>query len=346
MSSKSDETILFFRQFGEMLRCGVPVVPALDVFARDGKNTMAPLAQSLARQIERGNSLSRALQNEQRYIPDTLIVLIQIGERTGRIAESMVQATDWLKADRDLVKKVWGSLTYPLLVFAVSCLLALSLFTTVIPKLMDVMSGLGAELPWPTKVVSAISSAVCEPFFWLVAASLVCLFAYEMTIPEVRKKVVNRVLRFLLKLPVTGTTLESYYFVRFCNGLGLLVENGVSVLQAVAMAQKLSAHPDLLEDQADFRQRVEGGQSLTEAMSERRDIYPSMVVSFVSLGEESATLSLSMMRAAQLQDLILQDRLEAFRQALEPIMTVGVGILVAGVLVATMLPLYSIVSSF
>ena len=346
MRASADETILFFRQFGEMMRCGVPVVPALDVFIRETKNPMAPLAQSIAHKIERGSSLSHSLETQKESIPSTLIVLTQIGERTGRIAESMIQATEWLKQDRDLVKKVWGSLTYPLLVFGVSCLLAITLFTTVIPKLMEVMSGLGAELPWPTKVVSSISHALCEPFFWLAAASLACLFAYEMTIPGFRNKVIRKSLRTILKLPIVGTTLEAYYFVRFCNGLGLLVENGVSVLHAITMAQRLSGHPDLLDDEEGFRQRVEGGQSLAEAMLERKDLYPSMVISFASLGEESATLGQSMMRAAQLQDLILQDRLEAFRQALEPIMTVGVGILVAGVLVATMLPLYSIVSSF
>lgn len=345
MKLKNDQITMFFRQLGEMLNSGVPLVPALDVFTRDAKSELGPLAKAIASKVEHGSSLSDALKTQEIRIPLTLIVLVEIGETTGKLAESMLQATRWLKQDQDLVRKVTSSLSYPVFVFAVACILALSLFTTVVPKLLDVMIGMGAELPWPTRFVNFISNTLCEPLFWIVAGSGLCLFCYEMTVPATREKFVTKLTRILLKLPLVGPTLSSYYFVRFCNGLAVLAENGVPILDAVDLAQELSGHPDLLDDRDEFRQRVQSGLSLSEAMSSRDDLYPPLVLGFVLLGEQSATLADSVMRAADIQDMILQERLEAFRQALEPIMTLAVGALVAVILLATLLPLYSIVAN-
>lgn len=345
MKASSDDILNFFGQLGEMLNSGVPLIVALDVFGKDHDSPMASLASFLVSRLEAGHSLSGALAKHQQVLPATLIVLLQIGEKTGQLPQTMLQATTWLRQDRDLVRKVKGSLTYPFVVLAFSLAMTLMLFTTIVPKLLAVVQSMGTELPWPTKIVATISATLCEPFFWLAAASVLSLAGYQLSKPETRARVFQRLTRTALELPLLGSTLVSYFFVRFCSGLAILIENGVGVLEAVSLSQELSGHPDLLDDRDEFRQRVQEGLSLAQSMEARPESYPPLVVSFVLLGEESANLAAAVTYAAQMQDMILQERLTSFRQALEPIMTLGVGILVAVVLLATVLPLYSIVSA-
>lgn len=325
-----------------MLSSGINLVPALDVLTRDEQ--MAPLAGTLIRQVERGRPLSKALAAESGSCPPTLIVLIEIGENTGCLAKSVLQAADWMREDLDLVRQMKSSLSYPLFVFAVACSLALMLFMTVVPKLLLVVTDLGADLPWPTRLVSGICWVLTEPFFWLLGASLVCFACGALVAVETRKRVTALIVRTALELPLLGNTLTTYYMVRFCCGLSVLVENGVNILESVSLAQRLSGHPDLIEDEVPLRERVQGGQSLGQAMAGRPDLYPSLVVSFVLMGEESARLAEALDKVGTFLHTALQERLHGFRQALEPILTLSIGGLVALVMLATLLPLYSIVT--
>ncbi len=345
MSRQIDHTVLFFRQFGELLRCGVPVIKSLDVLRRDPDSFDAMLASSLIAQVEGGRPLSVALANAPIPIPEVIVVLTKIGEETGRLAESLAQATEWLKQDRALVQQIWAGLTYPLIVLGVSFLMTLGLFTTVVPKLIAVVTGLGAELPWPTKLVSAVSSILLEPSFWLVCASILCGLAYELTVPEFRQRLQRELCRMVAPLPLLGTTLEAYFCTRMCAGLGSLLESGIEVRKATSLAHQISGHPILKEQDKSFQECLLQGESISEAMSYHPDLYPSLVISFVRLGEESADLPACVMRAGQLLNMILLNRLQAFQNAMEPILTLGVGLVVALVMVATLLPLYSVVST-
>lgn len=347
MKVSSDSLYLFFRQLGEMLNAGIGLVPALDVLTRDSDDQIAPLAKALVRQVESGRSLSTALKQLGKggSFPPTLVVLIEIGEATGHLAEALLQATEWMKEDRELVRQAKSSLTYPLFVFAVACILALLLFTTVVPKLLTVVTGLGADLPLPTKVVMLICGVLTEPFFWLAGGSALCFAFLALSRPEPQQRAKKALVKIALETPVLGEALTTYYFVRFCSGLAVLVNNGARILEAVSLAQNLSGHPDLIEDQLSFKERVEMGRSLSQAMQDRPDLYPSLLVSFVMMGEESARLAESLTRVASFLNFDLQEKLHGFRQAIEPILTLMVGGLVALVLMATLLPLYSIVSN-
>jgi type IV pilus assembly protein PilC len=342
----SDNLYLFFRQLGEMMHCGIGMVPSLDVLARDEDGELTPLAKALVEHLEHGKSLSQGLRLvREGGFPSTLVVLVEIGETTGNLPESILQAAEWIKEDRELVRQAKSSLTYPLFVFGVACALALLLFTTVVPKLLEVVVGLGADLPWPTRVVMAICWVITEPFFWLAGGSALCFAAWILSAPGPKRRAKRAITKLALELPLIGPTLSTYYFVRFCSGLAVLVNNGASILEAVSLAQRLSGHPDLLEDQFHFRERVELGKSLGQSMQEREDIYPPMIVSFVLMGEESAQLAESLDKVASFLSYSLQEKLHTFRQAVEPLLTLMVGCLVALVLMATLLPLYSIVNN-
>lgn len=342
---RADTLYLFFRQLGEMLQSGIPLVPALDVLTRDGDAEMKPLAEALIRHIEGGHSLSQGLRQERGgSFPSTLVVLIEIGEATGTLPQSILQATEWMREDRDLVRQMKTALTYPLFVFGVACTLALLLFTTVVPKLLSVVTGLGADLPCPTRVVGLLCWILTEPFFWLAGGSALCFAVSALLAPGAWRRVKQAGIRIALQTPGLGPTLRTYYLVRFCSGLSVLAANGASILESVSLAQRLSGHPDLIEDQFHFRERVESGQSLCQAMEDRPEIYPSLVVSFVMMGEESAQLPEALARVSTFLHAGLQEKLHAFRQAMEPLLTIMVGGLVTLVLLATLLPLYSIVA--
>lgn len=343
---KSKDINTFIRQLGEMFQNGIPLSGALDVLAGDPDAAFAPVATEVLRKLEAGHSLSNALKQSEARSPNSLIILVTIGEQTGTLAKSLIQSADWMDEDEDLVRSVKTALTYPLLVIALTVGLSLFLFTTVVPRLLEVVVALGADLPLATRIVSVICTVVAEPAFWLTGLGAGCLIGYALSIESVRVKTEAKLVEFGLALPIVGPTLVAFFHARFCTGMAVLAENGVDVLRAASLAQQVSGHPAMVADIKGFRNRVSEGESLAESMRSRPDVYDQMLVSFTMLGEESATLGQSLRRGGSLYKMMVEEKLAALKQALEPILTCAVGGIVGFVLVATLLPLYSVLSKF
>jgi type IV pilus assembly protein PilC len=329
-----------------MFHNGIPLSGALDVLSRDPDAAFAPVATEVQRKLEAGNSLSDALRQNDVNFPKSLIVLVTIGEQTGTLAKSLIQSADWMDEDEGLVRSVKAALTYPLLVIALTLGLSLFLFTTVVPRLLEVVVALGADLPLATRIISVICTVVAEPAFWLTGLGTGCLVAYALTIEDVRIRAEAELVKFGLALPILGPTLVAFFHARFCTGMAVLAENGVDVLRAISLAQQVSGHPAMIADIEAFRSRVSEGQGLADSMRSRPDVYDQMLVSFTMLGEESATLGESLRRAGSLYKMIVEEKLAVLKQALEPLLTCAVGAIVGFVLVATLLPLYSVLSKF
>lgn len=336
----------FTRQLGEMFQSGVPLARALEVLSEDENSSLGLAAQQLLRRVETGHSFSDALRRNSNKFPKSLVVLVTIGEQTGTMGRAIVQASEWMDDDEDLVQSVKSALTYPLLVVIVSIGLTLFLFTTVVPKLLEVVVGLGAELPLATRLIQFICFVLTQPSFWLAVLGVLLIVGALLSRDEARAKVFKQIVLLGKQMPVLGPTLVSFYHARFCAGFAVLSRHGVDVLRAVALAQEVSGDPEMVADRRAFRERVQNGESLTDSMKARPDLYDDLLVSFIMLGEESARMSDSVVRAEELYRMLVQEKIEGLKQALEPILTIGVGALVAFVLVATLLPLYSVMSKF
>jgi type IV pilus assembly protein PilC len=327
-----------------MLHNGVSLTTSLSVFARDRDSALGPFAEGLLRRLDRGLAFSAALETASAGVPPALITLVRIGERTGALSTTLREAGDWMAADEDLVSSMKTALTYPLLVVVVTLLLTVGLFTTVVPKLLEVVSAIGGDLPAPTLALKALSAVLAQPGFWLVVVGLSLLLRHQWQSEEWRKRVHRAVVALLIETPTVGPALNAFYQARFATALGLLVERGADALTALRLAQEVTGHPFMTTDTKALWLRVQEGDSIGTALDARPDLYDASLRSFVHLGEATGTLPTTMKRAASLYTFLLHDRLSVLKQMIEPLLTMGVGALVAFVLVATMLPLYGVLS--
>ena len=296
--------------------------------------------------VEQGHSLSGALMRSDYIVPKSLIVLAKIGEETGSLGKTLVQSADWMDEDIDILQSVKNALTYPMLVVIVSMLLTLFLFTSIVPRLLEVVVKLGGDLPFPTRVIQTLCWLIMEPGFWMAAGALVCAVVSLLLQRRIREKFYTGLISWAKLLPLLGPMLTAFFHVRFCAGLAVLSEQGVEILRATSLAQEVTEDPMMQADIRPFRERVQTGENLTNAMRSRPDLYDGLLVSFVALGEESASLPNSLEKAASIYKMLLNEKLDAFKQSLEPLLTIGVGVVVGFVLVATLLPLYSVLSKF
>jgi type IV pilus assembly protein PilC len=338
------DLVIFSRQLGEMLQNGVTLTTSLSVFARDKDSTLGAFAEGLLGSLDRGLAFSAALELASAGVPAVLINLVRIGEQTGALSSTLREAGDWMAADDDLVRSMKTALTYPVLVVTVTLILTVGLFTTVVPKLLDVVEAIGGDLPVPTLALKAFSTVLAQPGFWLVVVGFFLLARHQWQSAEWRNKAHRAVVALLIELPTVGPALTAFYQARFATALGLLIERGAGALSALKLAQEVTGHPFMVADTKGVWLRVQEGDSIATALDARPDLYDVSLRSFVYLGESTGTLPTAMKRASELYTFLLHDRLSILKQMVEPVLTMGVGALVAFVLVATMLPLYGVLS--
>lgn len=336
------DAVLLTRQLGEMLESGVNLPEALETLCR---TDLGEIAGRILGMLQNGAPLSQAFDRASSQMPRSVVVLVRIGEETGALAAVLKTAGNWLEADLKLVRDMRAALFYPLFVLAFTAFLTVVLLTTSVPRLIEVIVGLGAELSWSTSILAWLCWLLAEPAFWFLSSGLGILLFGFLTNPNTKPKVLRWLSVKAYPLPIIGPILLAFYHTRFTIALSALLEQGTELLKAVQLSQEVTEAPRMMGDIEGMRNRLASGVSLSEAMAAEPEIYDQLLVSFVTLGEESSSISDTCGRVTEMYRLDFESRVEQLQQALEPILTLMVGGIVTFVLLSTLLPLYKVITA-
>jgi type II secretory pathway component PulF len=332
-------TVSISRQLSVMLNAGVHLRDALEVLAR-GQHLEGPrlILSSMMYRVEEGASLSEALDKFPRAFNGVYRALIQTGERTGRLGQTLNQLADWLEAEEHLLRKVRGALFYPFIVLIVASFLTVGFFLWILPGFAATFSDFD-QLPLVTRALFALAPLVRSPLAW--AAGLALFFLSLRSVRAVLVSSRNRAGFWRISSgTIVGELFRDVSSERFSTTMAILLESGVDFLSSYELAVRASGSPVLESDIDEAICHFRTGGSLAEYTRSKPGVFAPVVSGMVLAGEEAAKLP----RVFRRLSILLRDetdtRLVKLSALLEPVLLALVGMLVGGLVMAILSPMY------
>ncbi len=336
------DVAVFTRLMATMLSTGLPLTDSLTDLVMQFKNTyFREIIQSLLRDVQSGTSLSEAMSRFPAVFNNLYINLMKAGEASGKVDETLLRLAETLEEQLDFKAKIRGAMVYPAIVITATLGIAIFMLTTIIPKIAAVYQEYGSNLPLPTLVMIGISDAITKFWwFWVVA-----IFLVVFSIRAIRKNPVGEYAtnNLFLRMPVFGKLNEEVSYTILCKTLGTLIASGVAILDAIKIVSQIMDNNYIRAGLLAASRAVEKGLPLSLAL--RRDgTFPQMMVQLVAIGEETGTLDQSFLRVAKFYQDSAERRVKTLTTALEPLLLMLMGLMVGGLAIAILLPMFNLVN--
>lgn len=330
---------LMTRQLAALLRAGVPLLQSLDMLLRSLKSVaLLDIVQQVHNDVATGSALHEALGRHPAHFTRLYTSMIQAGESAGILDTMMERLAHTLEKNEALRSRVRSALVYPTAVMGVAIAVLVLILVFVVPVFEDVFKSFGAELPWPTQMVVALSEAMSASGPVAVVVALLCIWFWQrpQTGPSKLKAAKDR---WLLQLPILGPLMGTAVVARWAQTLSALLSAGVPLAEALGPVAEACDHSVYGGVTRQLQRQVTQGSRLSEGMAQS-DRFPPMIVQLCATGEETGALDRLLERAGGLMETELDDRVNGLSSLLEPLIIVVLGGLIGGILVAMYLPIF------
>ncbi|MFQ5591657.1 MAG: type II secretion system F family protein [Phycisphaerae bacterium] len=337
---RQEEIIFFFSQLSIMVETGVSLADAIHAsISQTPAGRLKSVLKDVARCVESGESFSAALGHHPKVFGDFYVNLLRAAELSGTMGPMLKRCAEYLTKRLELQKKIKSALTYPLILVFAAIMVTAFLMTYVLPKFLVIYAGKQAALPSPTVMLIAVTDWLVA--YWAFALTGTLLGAVVL-IWFFRAKSMRRQAHWVqLKLPIVGKMLQKSYIASGLRTLGILVDSGVSMLEAVAITRSLSSNYHFEKLWRDVAARLHSGDQLSAPL-ESNTLMPRPVVQMVRAGEKSGRLGTVLVRLCDFLDDELAATLKTMTQLIEPLMIAVMGAIVGGIAIALLLPILSI----
>ena len=331
---------LISRQWSTLLASGLTVEQALAALIEQAENdSVRQLLAGVRSEVLAGFSLRAALDRYPSAFPTIYRASVAAGEKSGELANVMVQLADFLERRNSLRQKTLQALIYPVIVALVALMVVVGLMTYVVPQVVGVFQQGNQQLPALTRGMIFVSDLLRDwGALMLAGIGVAGLIGHWM----LREPAVRRVWdRWLLGLPVLGRHLRTLDATRFAGTLAILAGSGVPLLSALEAGRQVVARLPLQDALLDAIEKVREGQSLSRALGASR-AFPPLLIHMIANGESTGRLDELLERASKLQQQELENRTTTLTSLLEPLLLLTMGALVLLIVLAVMQPIIEI----
>jgi type IV pilus assembly protein PilC len=333
---------VFVRQFSVMIDAGLPLVQCLDILGsqEEDKNFAAVILQTRT-DVESGASLADAMKRHPKTFDPLFTNMIAAGEAGGILDTILKRLATYIEKAVKLAGQVKSAMIYPIAVIAIAGIVVGVILWKVIPTFASLFSGLGADLPLPTRVVIALSNNLVRffPFIFVGAGAAAWGFKTYYASPSGRR-VVDKV---TLRMPVLGNIMRKIAVARFCRTLSTLISSGVPILDGLEITAKTAGN-SVIEDAIMLtRKSIERGETISVPLKETA-VFPSMVTQMIGVGEATGALDTMLGKIADFYEEEVDTAVAGLLTLLEPIMIAILGVVVGGIVIAMYLPIFDLIS--
>lgn len=336
------EKLLFTSQLGEMLKTGLPIIKAIEVFVDEKKGQATQPLKKIMAQLEMGSSLSQALALYPRVFDKVYISVVHSGEAMGKLAETLIYLGRQLKREHDLRNRVKAALIYPSVVLTAMIMVMGFISFSVVPKIVVFAQNSGAQLPQITRTIIAVTVLIQK--YW--SAILVVLGIAVVLIWRGIKTAHGRIMadKLVLGLPLIGSLIRRYNQVRFARLLSGFYRYGINVEEAFDILADCLGSASYAAGCHRIKQRLTRGESLSNALTHEDELFSGIMSRVIKGAEQTGVLDQTLLKLAQFYEKELNDRLSNLTAIIEPILILFLGAGVLGIAMAVIVPIYKITS--
>lgn len=331
---------VFAKQMAGLINAGLPLMRTLAILveqAEDKKLQSALVGVRAA--VESGSSFSAALAAYPDVFPALMVSMVRVGESGGFLGESLATVAETYQGEAELQGKIKSATTYPIIVFVIAILGVVAMVTFVVPIFEGMFTNLGSELPLPTQILVTLSNNM----LWLLPLMiLVGSAGWLWWVRNRREEKVRRVVDpWRLRLPVIGPLTTKIAVARFARSLSMMLDAGVPLVQALSIVGAASNNWKIEQAVREIQESVKQGKSFSGPLA-KAEVFPKMVSQMIAVGEESGTLAEMLKSIADFYENEVETATDQLTSAIEPILIVGIGIIIGGMVISLYMPIFSI----
>ena len=335
---KTKDLAIFCRQMGAMLGAGLPVLESIQSIADQSDHiTMAKVLREIAEDVEAGSTLCAAFGKHPRVFSMLFTSMIRAGEESGALPNVLQRLGDYLEAKDALAGKIRSASAYPAFIAGFFILAVAGIMLFLIPQFEGIFASFDMQLPPLTRFLMATSRLIGRYLVYEILFGGVGIFLFiKWHKTDAGKAKVDA---WLLKAPIFGKLILKASVARFSSTLGTLMDNGVTVVQALEIVGQTAGNAVIKSAVDEVSRGVVNGSTISEKLEES-GVFPKMVTSMVAAGEGSGNLPEMLSKISDFYTREVDAAISGLTSMIEPILIVGLGVIVTVVVLAIYLPIF------
>ena len=336
---ESKDLVLFSRQLSTLVGAGVPLVQGLTILEEQIENpAFKKVVVGLRLDIEAGMGIADSMKKYPEAFDNLYVSMIRAGELGGILDTILDRLSGYLEGAEELKGKVKSALMYPIVVLTIATGITWFLLVFIIPKFEDMFHSFGSELPPLTKILLATSRFLIKYWYMYAPIPVILFFVGKHFIknPKVRKEVD----RNMLRLPIFGVILRKVAVAKFTRTFSTLIKAGVPILQALDTVAQTSGNMVIEEAVLSAKGAIREGERIAKPLAASK-VFPTMVVSMISIGEETGNLDAMLAKIADFYEAEVDAAVEGLTSMIEPLVIVFMGAVIGTIVVAMFLPMFN-----
>ena len=340
--NEKDLTVLT-RQLAILLDAGLPLIRSLKTLSRQATNPVVRTTlDETAVSVEGGSTFSEALGQHPKSFDKLYLNMIRAGEAAGKLELILDRLATFREKAAKIQGKVKSAMVYPCIIITIAVGITTMLMILIVPKFKKTFTELleGEPLPGLTQFVMGISDFLIEQWYYVVPGIIgfVILLKIVLKVPF---------LKFYLdwvryRMPLIGPIVSKTAISRFSRTLGTLLGSGVPILNALNIVKETSGNEVVAQAISVVYEAVKEGEGMAKPLQSTQ-IFPEMVISMIEVGEETGKLPEMLDKIADTYDEEVDNAVAALTSMIEPIMMVGLAVVVGGIVIALFMPMIKII---
>lgn len=335
-----NEKLILISNIQTMLQAGIPILEVVDSMLEDARGNQKVILVALKEDLNQGKAIYSSFERFPQAFDPITINLIKAAEEAGTLDETLKDLVENITKDIEFSGKIKAALVYPILVVVIFFSVLILILTFVIPRVADVFSRLKIQLPLPTKILIAASNLVTSYTILIIFACALFAFGVFVLWRTQRQKFLNVV----FSLPLLSRLAREIDLTRFSRSMSLLLSSGIPITDALQLSKNVVNKKELQLTIANSLTLVSSGKKLSVGLKKSKEKIPSIVTRITEAGEKSGTLEKSMQDLANYFDSQVANTLKGVTTLFEPILLVVIGLMVGGVMLAIIAPIYGLIS--
>ena len=340
---RTKDRIVFTRQLATLINAGLPLTQSLrTVLEQTDSKPLKLVISQVINSVEGGVSFADSLAKHPQVFNKVYVALVAAGETSGTLDKSLDRIAMQQEKDADIVSKVRGALVYPIIVVIVITGVVIFLLTTVVPQIEIIYKDFNKDLPFLTAILISVAKFLIN-FWWLViliaVAGIFLFVRWSRTVPG--EIVVDKL---KMKIPLFGDLFTKLYMARFCRTGETLMGSGVMMLEMLRITSDAVDNVHVAKSIDNAALKVKGGKALSVALKAEAETFLPLVPQMIRIGEQSGGIDKMMDKAATYYELELDNKIKAISTTIEPILMVLLAIVVGGIVLSILLPVYNLAS--
>lgn len=335
----SKDLVLFSRQLSTLVGAGVPLVQGLNILEDQIENPpFKKVVTSLRLDIEAGMGIADSMKKYPEAFDNLYISMIRAGELGGILDIILDRLSGYLEDAEELKAKVKSAMMYPIVVLSIAIGITWFLLVFIIPKFEEMFSSFGQELPLPTKILLGTSRFLIHYWYMYAPIPFIMIFIFKNLLKK--RGFARKFDQILLKVPVFGIILKKVAVAKFTRTFSTLIKAGVPILQALDTVAQTAGNIIVEEALLTAKISIREGERIAKPLAASK-VFPTMVVSMISIGEETGNLDTMLAKIADFYEGEVNAAVEGLTSMIEPLVIVFMGAVIGTIVVAMFLPMFN-----